>query len=303
MASKPGSSATDLTNILLNLQQASKLAGVEKEISNLKATQNKISKSQDEIATLQKQLNDSQKKQLEIQQQTLIQQQIQTQIQQQNQLEQERQKELKASVFAIRNSLEDILKNQDNLVKLILIAQLKAELNNNKIDPNEFTDLQEKEYTKQVIDKILNEEVQLLNTINDEEKIELNTYNEEVSKLTSIYNQYSLLNPKQTIKPKNKKKKYIISIKQFFLLLIASAVFFTWLEDTIFAKLPIYLMLILIFSPLLRRIIGGIIKKYSASSSKSKKLQNEMNECIKSFNSFIDELVIKHPELKILFNR
>lgn len=149
------SSTLDFGNILLNVNQTSKLTGLNKELSNLQKINNDLSINHNELIAIQKELVHLQEQNIQLQQQQLLQQQIQSKIQLENTKNNQKQKELKQAIFSVNNSIEEALDKDDNLIRLIHLESIKNELIINNINPDEFDEIQDKEYSKKVID-ILN---------------------------------------------------------------------------------------------------------------------------------------------------
>lgn len=164
---KTGSEITKRQNIQTSV--LAKQLDVQNKIQHIDALQLDVSKSQlqssrnieqnqkisieiqrQQTLLMQKQvlLNEQQ---LLIQQLSLETQEIQTKIMLNKDALRRRQKELKDTIYSFDTLLKEVQNKDKGLIKYLMVEQLRNDLSEYKVDPNELENIQDKQYSSQVL--------------------------------------------------------------------------------------------------------------------------------------------------------
>jgi hypothetical protein len=165
----------------------SKMLEVQKGIEE---KQNSIARLSEEQAKLQTQSLDVAKQQLILQQISAAQLQIQTEMQKESELRRLRQKQLKDAAYSLKQEILAVV-NKKEFSKYVHLFKLKTEAATTNLNPAEVDEIADKEYVREVLDKLDIEFEQTYTLISDLEKELLEKYidiEKNIAQLTSNLN-------------------------------------------------------------------------------------------------------------------
>lgn len=169
--------------LVKQLEVQSKLIDIDKSLKSQVVISKKIEQNQRILIEsqnrqnilLQKQVLLSEEQVL-IQKHSLIAQEIQAKIAVRNDAEKEKQKELKKTIFSFDLVLKEVEKQKNNLIKVLLLVQLKDDLEKNSINPNDLEEITDKQFANNIFESFENLQKIAIESLNEQERNEIDFF-------------------------------------------------------------------------------------------------------------------------------